>query len=77
MFRAFLLAHPDADVAWTLAEDGSTDVLMTDRTQRTFRRWHQAQEEAAMPPPSDGLVDGGEGLDPVGLATGVSLEDRA
>jgi hypothetical protein len=32
-----------------LAEDGSTDVLMTDRTQRTFRRWHQAQEEAAMP----------------------------
>jgi hypothetical protein len=50
LFRAFMLAHPDADVEWCTAEDGSSDVLFDDRTERCFRRWHHAIQEATVVP---------------------------
>lgn len=50
LFRDYMLRHPDADMAWITAPDGTSDVLMDDRTQRGFRRWHQALQEAACTP---------------------------
>jgi hypothetical protein len=50
LFRDFLLAHPDADVMWITAADGTSDVLMDERTERCFRRWHRALQETAITP---------------------------
>jgi hypothetical protein len=54
VFRAFLLADPSADVEWTLAADGTTDVLMSAPTERAFRRWHEAVQAALCVPDSRG-----------------------
>jgi hypothetical protein len=66
VFRAFLLAHPDADVEWTLAEDGTTEVLLEPRTERAFQRWHRVQQDAAIVPLRGALWMREDGLAPWG-----------
>jgi hypothetical protein len=66
LFRAFLLAHPEADVEWTTTPDGRTDILFnTDRTERLFRQWHHAVQAAAGVP-QRGALWWGAALDPWG-----------
>ena len=50
LFRDYMLCHPDADIVWSTAPDGTSDASMDDRTVRGFRRWHQALQEAACTP---------------------------
>ena len=66
LWRAFLLANPEASVEWTTTEDGRTDVLFNnDPTERLFRRWHHALQEAAVVP-ARGALWMSAILDPLG-----------
>ena len=49
VFRAFLLAYPDARVDWTTTDEGESDIVFEDEhTERCFRQWHHAAQEAAI-----------------------------
>jgi hypothetical protein len=50
LYRAFLLAHPDAVVEWFQADDGLPDIAFDHYTERIFRRWHHSVQEAAIVP---------------------------